>query len=611
MYNLCMRNRLWIAIGFGGLVIGLAVFLFFIWQPFFNKKEQATGEKGFPQAEEKAGLPSVSESSEYKGTVLPAFDQTTGQMPKNDGITSFFETEKEKISGIFIEPFAPTILPIVLPSGPKEELRPEETEKPKRVLTDEEWFTLAYPKEYVGLLESLQNLMLSEGYIRESDKIAFKTEKDTYATFNTFVDYAASKGYIAEGKKDDFKFGINFVLEGYNARERASIEGRSLSLLRRGIDIGPIFFVLISIFSPFIQIPEVCAQYARLGGDSNFSASYLSSLGEEDLTGLLGGRSGNELSSILGGFKAQELVSIFGGRSASTLSSIFGGIGGDALSSIFGGIGGSALSSIFGGMGGIGGKVLSPFGGSGGSALSSIFGGIGGSALSSIFGGIGGSALNSIFGGIGGSTLSSIFSGIGGSSLSSIFGGIGGNTLSSIFGGIGGSSLSSIFSGIGGSALSSIFGGIGGNAITSIFSGIGGNALTSILGGGLGSNVLNSIFSGIGSSGFFSIFGSSWSSTLSSIFGSMGSFNFSSILGGGFGGGGGDDCYREGSSMGSGYNTWAMCCNCGLYCSTYGCTYVQDCSQSSCNINLGCKNLMCSGNRPMIWDSASGMCGCG
>jgi len=602
MYNFCMRNRLWITIGFGGLVIGLAVFLFFIWQPVLKGKEEGVGiEKKFPLAGEKAGFSSVSESSEYKGAVLPAFSQTIGQMPKNGEIPSFFETEKEKISGTFIEPFSQTIPPIVLPSVPKEESHSKEAEKPKRILTDEEWFILTYPKEYAGLLEFLQNLMLGDGYIKESDKIAFKTEEDTYAVFNTFVDYAASKGYITEEKKNDFKFGINFVLKGYNARERASVEGRSLSLLRRNINIGPIFSALTSIFAPFVQIPEIHAQYAK-EGSFNFSADYLSSLSDEDLTGLLGGRSGDELSSILGGFSAQQLVSIFGGRNSSALVSIFSGIGGNALSYIFGGVGASALSSIFGGMGGIG-----------GSALSSIFGGIGGDALSSIFGGIGGSALNSIFGGIGGSALSSIFGGVGGNALSSIFGGVGGSSLSSIFSGIGGSALSSIFGGIGGNALSSIFGGIGGNAITSIFSGIGGNALTSIFGGGLGSNVLNSIFGGIGSGGFFSIFGSSWSSTLSSIFGNMGSFDFSSILGVGFGILGGSDCYREGSSMGGGYNTWAMCCNCGLYCTTHGCSYVNDCGTmgQSCTIQLGCKNLMCSGNRPVIWDQASGMCGCG
>ena len=70
------------------------------------------------------------------------------------------------------------------------------------------------------------------------------------------------------------------------------------------------------------------------------------------------------------------------------------------------------------------------------------------------------------------------------------------------------------------------------------------------------------------------------------------------------------ECYREGSGMGSGSNSWAMCCNCGFYYDGEDYIWYDDCDYGYCNFDLGCKNLMCESGA-MIWDSASGICGCG
>lgn len=71
------------------------------------------------------------------------------------------------------------------------------------------------------------------------------------------------------------------------------------------------------------------------------------------------------------------------------------------------------------------------------------------------------------------------------------------------------------------------------------------------------------------------------------------------------------DCYRGGAATPGGSNVWAPCCNCGLKCSSNGCVYIQDCGSggSSCNVQLGCKNLYGKG-RAVIWDP-SGICGVG
>jgi|TARA_Y100000310_G_scaffold169509_4_gene169668 hypothetical protein len=72
------------------------------------------------------------------------------------------------------------------------------------------------------------------------------------------------------------------------------------------------------------------------------------------------------------------------------------------------------------------------------------------------------------------------------------------------------------------------------------------------------------------------------------------------------------ECFRDGGGGGSGSNDWALCCNCGLKCTSNGCVYRQNCGKGgkSCNVPLGCKNLVGKG-KAVIWDSATGICGVG
>lgn len=52
------------------------------------------------------------------------------------------------------------------------------------------------------------------------------------------------------------------------------------------------------------------------------------------------------------------------------------------------------------------------------------------------------------------------------------------------------------------------------------------------------------------------------------------------------------------------------CCNCGLICTKVGPpVFVPDCSIKSCDIPLGCLNLVCPGGNA-IWDPLTGICGC-
>lgn len=70
------------------------------------------------------------------------------------------------------------------------------------------------------------------------------------------------------------------------------------------------------------------------------------------------------------------------------------------------------------------------------------------------------------------------------------------------------------------------------------------------------------------------------------------------------------ECYREGTNGSQGTNGWAMCCNCGEFCSE-GCEWFDDCGpqSASCNVYHGCLNSNCQGVAA-IWDQETGICGC-
>lgn len=80
------------------------------------------------------------------------------------------------------------------------------------------------------------------------------------------------------------------------------------------------------------------------------------------------------------------------------------------------------------------------------------------------------------------------------------------------------------------------------------------------------------------------------------------------------------DCYKDLNPLYAvpGFNLEAFCCNCGWFCTPYGCTFFPDCGGYSwrCNVPAGCLNLICLGWPNAIWDSPTnalgiGTCGCG
>lgn len=121
------------------------------------------------------------------------------------------------------------------------------TEDYVKKLSDEEYFREFYPQTYIVYLDTLQEAMLKDAFIDESEKTVFKTEEDTFKLFFRFIDYLAVKGQINEEQKKNFKEGVDVALRGFNKMERLMVEQTILerrSALREFLE--HIFGVLMS-----------------------------------------------------------------------------------------------------------------------------------------------------------------------------------------------------------------------------------------------------------------------------------------------------------------------------------------------------------------------------
>lgn len=104
----------------------------------------------------------------------------------------------------------------------------QEAESATPRLSEEEYFSSVYPKEYIEYFNTLQDLMLKDGFLEKNHKITVKTEEDTYAVLSRFVDYMAEKEYLSEEERENLKHGFNVVLPKLNREERPLVEKRLL-----------------------------------------------------------------------------------------------------------------------------------------------------------------------------------------------------------------------------------------------------------------------------------------------------------------------------------------------------------------------------------------------
>jgi hypothetical protein len=91
---------------------------------------------------------------------------------------------------------------------------------PSRVLSDEEWFKIAYPDYYVDALKRWQDLMAKDGYFDKEGKYEFRNEDELFAFLFDFIDYFAKKGFISQEQKERFIYGVDVELRHLNNYER-------------------------------------------------------------------------------------------------------------------------------------------------------------------------------------------------------------------------------------------------------------------------------------------------------------------------------------------------------------------------------------------------------
>jgi hypothetical protein len=241
MYNDFMRKRFWTIFGFV-IIIGFGVFLFLAWRPEQEKKET-----------QKALFPGKSANVQKPENLSQTGQKLVFIEPKPLEFKPFFsarggEEDLEKFGKTFLEQFSSLSHPSF---STEEQGLPTKTEieKPKKTLTDEEWFKIAYPASYLEYLATIEKVMHDEGFLSSSEKFEFTSQKKINLFLHKTVDFFLQKGFIDEKQADNIRQGIDIVLPELQKQERKLYEQKLTSLL----------FQLIKI--AYAQYPLFCFRF--------------------------------------------------------------------------------------------------------------------------------------------------------------------------------------------------------------------------------------------------------------------------------------------------------------------------------------------------------------
>ncbi len=189
--------------------------------PVQSVKPPLTGAKQAP-----FGVSTQVSNGKNRASLLLFAAQESGKPAQKDDFSAAFEKTAEKVF-ISVEElkkqFSPQIseksIPISTPAVSGDSVFS---------MSDEEYFKRVYPPEYIKYLNDLQDAMLRDAFMLESEKITFKTEEDTINLFLKFTDYAFSKGYIKSEEKTKLQEGVQITLRELNKQERPFVEKRLL-----------------------------------------------------------------------------------------------------------------------------------------------------------------------------------------------------------------------------------------------------------------------------------------------------------------------------------------------------------------------------------------------
>ena len=233
-----MKKRFWIIVGMAGLVAALLVFLFFIWRQSlenggFSGGEFPFGTKSiFSSLEFQKEIPKPAEKQISRGEwTLP--EPETGQ--KEPEFKPILEKESENFSSAFLEKFYSLVNPpiVSIPSTPKFKVKewtlpvstPTISLEPKRVLTDDQWFKIAYPDYAINSYRVWEDFMRKQGFLSESKKIELNSPEQIRVFVHKIIDFSLEKGYIDETWASTLRHTNDVALPNLQRQERRFLEG--------------------------------------------------------------------------------------------------------------------------------------------------------------------------------------------------------------------------------------------------------------------------------------------------------------------------------------------------------------------------------------------------
>lgn len=244
------------------ITVGLLFFLFYSSSP---KQNLEKNEVALPVSSSSSSLESPNyEITEQKAPVYEIFQQE--EQKKADIVGDISEESladfKERMFGSISE--LQTNLDFSIATAGQ---TPTATLAPSYYFSNEEYFTRLYGEDYLKKLNILQDFLVSDGFMKVSDRITFKTEADAYKLFNVLLDFALSKNYITAGQEKNLRQGVNVELKYVNQMERQSME----KMLREelGFNWQEFFNQLVIFMNPVASAQEVSigVECYRMGGN--------------------------------------------------------------------------------------------------------------------------------------------------------------------------------------------------------------------------------------------------------------------------------------------------------------------------------------------------------
>lgn len=97
-------------------------------------------------------------------------------------------------------------------------------------LSGEEVFDRLWPPSYREGLKKVENLLVSEGYLADSDRSPLDTDAEVYKTLNRMFGFARLKGVVDEKDVASLDRGLNELLPQIVKRERKALEGGAVGI---------------------------------------------------------------------------------------------------------------------------------------------------------------------------------------------------------------------------------------------------------------------------------------------------------------------------------------------------------------------------------------------